>query len=44
VASEETGDPSDDPGCVDALALELLHDVQKVVVHLGLVAELVLDL
>ena len=44
VTPKEAGDPSDDAGCVNALALELLHDVKKVVVHLRLVAELVLDL
>ena len=41
---EETADPGDDARRVDALRLELLHDVQEVVVHLGLVVELKLDL
>ena len=41
---EKTGDSSDNSGCVDALTLELFHDVQEVVVHLRLVAEFVFHL
>ena len=44
VASEQAGDPSDHSGRVDALAFELLHDVEEVVVDLRLVAEAELDL
>ena len=41
---EQAANSGDHPRRVNGLALELLHDVQEVVVHLGLVAKLVLDL
>ena len=44
VATEKAGDSSYDSGRVYALTFELLHDVQKVVVDLRLVAEFVFDL
>ncbi len=44
MASKEARDTSDHPGRVDALAFELLHDVEEVVVDLRLVAEFELDL
>ena len=44
VALEERRDPADDARRVDLLALEALHDLEELVVDLGLVAELRLDL
>lgn len=44
MTSEEAGHSRNDSRGVDALALELLHDVEEVVVHLRLVPELELDL
>ena len=44
VAVEELEDAVDDAGRVDLLALEGLHDLQKFIINLGLVAELGLDL
>ena len=44
VALEERADPTYDAGQVDLLALEGLHDLQKLVVDLGLVPKFGLDL
>ena len=44
MALKEVGDPRNDPGGINALRLELLHNVQKVIIDLRLVAKLVLDL
>ena len=44
MSAEELGDPSDHSGGVNALGLELLHDIQEVIVHLGLLAKAKLDL
>jgi len=44
VALEERRDSANDAGRVDLLALEGLHDLEKFIVDLGLVAELGLDL
>ena len=44
MASEKTRNSCDHAGGVDALTFKLLHDVQKVVVYLGLVAKFVFDL
>lgn len=41
---KQIGYSLDDTGRIDALRLELLHDVQEIIVHLRLIAELVLDL
>ena len=44
VALEERRDSANDAGRVDLLALEGLHDLEKLIVDLGLVPELGLDL
>ena len=44
VAFKQRRDSTDDAGRVDLLALEGLHDLEKLIVDLGLVAELGLDL
>jgi hypothetical protein len=43
VAAEELGHSLDDAGRVDGLVLEVLHDVEEVVVDLGLRGERRLD-
>lgn len=44
MALEELGDSADHTWCINALRLELLHDIQEVIVDLRLIAKLKLNL
>jgi len=40
---EQPRNTVDDSGCIDCLALEILHNVQKVIIYVRLVLKLDLD-